>query len=337
MRITNLQIRRRKRGRDLKSVLAHEGNFEMTDKITFTRFDLDGKTNAFQNRTYFNAQDVVLVNGNHFQAQKQIVVIDPKKNLQKRIDQLTDIGLILTTAEGREIPEVLKSANNPDALNKIPVLDIDDHEGVAQFYSRANGWKRSPVLKGLVLAGGRSTRMGEDKGKMNYHGKDQRIFMYEQLLEVCDEAFISIRADQEDELSDLPTVTDTFMGLGPYGAILSAFRSDPNAAWMVVACDQPLLDEQTLQFLKNGRNLSKVATCFHNPETDFPEPLIAIWEPRAYQVLLNFLSQGYSCPRKAMINSDCEVLQVPDEKVLKNANTVEESKVIIETILGVSE
>jgi len=67
-----------------------------------------------------------------------------------------------------------------------------------------------------------------------------------------------------------------------------------------------------------------MATCFHNPETDFPEPLITIWEPRAYPRLLEFLSLGYSCPRKALINSDVQEIDIPDLQLLSNVNTPEE-------------
>ena len=112
--------------------------------------------------------------------------------------------------------------------------------------------------------------------------------------------------------------------MGPFGAILSAFQTNPNAAWLVAACDQPLIDAGVLKELISKRNPSKYATAFYNPETDFPEPLITIWEPRAYSELLHFLSLGYSCPRKVLINSDIELLELEDSLVLKNANTPEE-------------
>ncbi|MGA0212736.1 MAG: molybdenum cofactor guanylyltransferase, partial [Flavobacteriaceae bacterium] len=76
--------------------------------------------------------------------------------------------------------------------------------------------------------------------------------------------------------------------------------------------------------LVEGRNPNKLATCFYNSQTQFPEPLITLWEPKAYPVLLDFLSRGYSCPRKVLINSSIEMLTLEDEKVLFNANTPED-------------
>ena len=63
-----------------------------------------------------------------------------------------------------------------------------------------------------------------------------------------------------------------------------------------------------------------MATAFYDSDNKFPEPLITIWEARAYPILLQFLSQGYSCPRKVLINSDIELLAAPNVSELKNVN-----------------
>jgi len=85
-----------------------------------------------------------------------------------------------------------------------------------------------------------------------------------------------------------------------------------------------------LQQLIAQRDPSKIATAFYNSDTDFPEPLITIWEPKSYPILLHFLSLGYSCPRKVLINSDVKVVRLMDESVLVNVNTEEERKVHFE-------
>lgn len=301
--------------------LALGATLEYTDKISHHRFDLKSDLNIFQYRTLFNEQDLVLVNGNHFKAKNQIVVIDPKKekSLEKKLDRLTNVDLILMTGEEKSIYPFLK--NHLKDWAHIPVLHFSQTDKIAEFIL-ANALLQIPKLNGLVLAGGKSVRMGKDKGALDYHGKPQREFMADMLSPFCEETYISVRGNQEVE-SDYELLEDTFVGLGPFGAIASAMRKNPNTAWLVVACDLPLLDEKTLQFLIENRNASKVATAIYNPETDFPEPLITIWEPRSYQVILNFLTQGYSCPRKVLINSEIELLKLEDTKVLLNVNDVE--------------
>ena len=129
--------------------------------------------------------------------------------------------------------------------------------------------------------------------------------------------------------TNYPLIPDRFSGLGPYGGILSAFRADPNSAWLCVATDLPLLDHSTLRYLIAHRNSSKLATCFHNRETGFPEPLITMWEPRAYPRLLQFLADGYSCPRKVLINSEVEEIKIDSTEAFTNVNTPDELTAVL--------
>ncbi len=306
----------------LEGALGHGATLEYTDMITHHRFDRRAELNKHQYRTLFNEQDVVLVNGNHFQADRQIVVIDPvkEKSLRKRMDQLTQVDLILY-ADGAERPFDFFREAFPD-WQELPQWSLAATDRTSVFLRKQ---LQIPPLHGLVLAGGKSQRMGQDKGLIDYHGKPQREYMADMLSALCDETYISCRPEQMAELpEEYRALPDTFSGLGPFGAITSAFRQNPNAAWLVVACDLPLLDRQTLQQLVGARNPSEVATAFNSPVTEFPEPLIAIWEPRAYPVLLQFLAQGYSCPRKALINSPVKLLDAEKPDALMNVNHPEE-------------
>lgn len=182
-----------------------------------------------------------------------------------------------------------------------------------------------PQLNGLVLAGGKSQRMGNPKDKINWHGKEQRYYAADLLAPFCDEVFISCRQDQlEDFDPNYNALTDTFLNMGPFGGILSALRSQRDTAWLVVACDLPLLDEKSLEFLIENRNTEKAATTYESPFDGLPEPLITIWEPKSYPLLLNFLGSGITCPRKVLINSDTLILKPGNPDSLMNVNTPED-------------
>lgn len=62
-----------------------------------------------------------------------------------------------------------------------------------------------------------------------------------------------------------------------------------------------------------------------------PEPLIAIWEPKSYAVLLAFLAQGFSCPRKVLLHSDTLILPAPYPVALTNVNTPEEAERLLKS------
>jgi molybdopterin-guanine dinucleotide biosynthesis protein A len=184
-----------------------------------------------------------------------------------------------------------------------------------------------PNLNGLILAGGKSSRMGKNKSLTRWHGKEQLYYMADLLKKFCVDVFISCRKEQEFSISkEYATVPDMYEGLGPYGAILSAFKFQPSAAWLVVACDLPLLDEDTLAQLVTERDPSVIATTFTSPHDSLPEPLVTIWEPQSFSLLQNFLSEGYQCPRKILLKSTPKIITARNELALRNVNTPEEEE-----------
>lgn len=300
------------------SVLNYGAHAQLTNKISHYAIEL-----ASTKPNYFNEADLVIVNGNHFEAQSQIAWIHPKKSLEKKLEKLDNVGLIILDDEETVIPDYLT-----DHLGSkdIKVHKRSDITSIKEYFLTVLH-EDTPPLKGLVLIGGISSRMNKDKSKLVYHSNlPQHEYLTNLLGNFCENVFVSARDEAQAAEYNNDVITDKFIGLGPYGGILSAFQQDPDSAWLVVAVDLPHLDETTISNLVTNRNTSKAATCFIDPKNEFPEPLISIWEPRAYSILLEFLSKGYSCPRKALINSDVEVIQERDIKALTNVNTPEELK-----------
>ena len=88
-----------------------------------------------------------------------------------------------------------------------------------------------PDLKGLVLLGGLSRRMGADKAQLSYHGQPQALWAYEALQTVCASVFLSAGTNQDlAGLQDLPVIRDRYHNLGPAAGLLSAADMDPNSA-----------------------------------------------------------------------------------------------------------
>jgi molybdopterin-guanine dinucleotide biosynthesis protein A len=304
--------------------LAKGAVMEYTDEINFVQINYQASFNSFKLKETFTQADLILANGNHHQAKAQVVIINESKkaSLQKRLAQLTNVQLFLLADGVDDVFDFVKD-QVPD-WGKLPVYRLGETQKIISFFDRKMQDDR-PVLNGLVLAGGKSERMGFDKGSVNLHGSPQRYHVADMLKRFCQDVFISSRADQQSDIQEpYHGLADTFTDLGPYGGILSAFREQPDNAWLVVACDLPLLSDKTLDYLVQNRNVSTVATTFQSSVNDFPEPLITIWEPKSYPVLLSFLSQGYSCPRKVLINSDTVVLTAPYPEELTNVNTPEE-------------
>ena len=182
----------------------------------------------------------------------------------------------------------------------------------------------SAPLHGLVLAGGRSSRMGRDKAALEYAGRSQLERAFALLDPLVARCFVSVRADQQaDPLrTRFPQVVDAVPGLeGPAAGILSALRAHPGAAWLVLACDLPFLDAGTLQHLIAHRDPTRPATAFRSSHDGLPEPLCAIYEPAALGPLEAFVAGGRNCPRKFLIQSNILLLDQPRAEALDNVNT----------------
>jgi molybdopterin-guanine dinucleotide biosynthesis protein A len=198
----------------------------------------------------------------------------------------------------------------------------------------------APPLYGLVLAGGRSTRMQRDKATLSYQGRNQLDRAMDLLGTCVAQAFVSVRADQRADpaRARYAQVVDTRDGLGPIAGIAAAQAQQPDAAWLVLACDLPHLEPQVIQFLIDQRDPARSATAFRSSQggrhDGLPEPLCAIYEPRSAAALLAYLATGRTCPRKFLIQSDTRLLEQPDPRALDNINTPEEYRAARATLLA---
>jgi molybdenum cofactor guanylyltransferase len=184
-----------------------------------------------------------------------------------------------------------------------------------------------PALYGLVLAGGRSTRMGRDKAALRYGDGTPQLERAVRLLEQhVARVYVSVRGDQASDVlrGRYPQIRDRHENLGPIAGLLAAQVEHPEAAWLVVACDLPLLDGATLAYLVARRATTRSATAFRSSHDGLPEPLCAIYEPAGTRAIAAWVAAGRNCPRKFLLNADTELLTEPDPRALDNINTPEE-------------
>ncbi|MFY0602549.1 MAG: NTP transferase domain-containing protein [Flavobacteriaceae bacterium] len=297
----------------------HQGNLSITTS---------GPVNEYVQRIQFSQFDYVFINGNHYAGEKQIVLLDPEKeaSINKRIDQISDVQFFVKLTSDIEPFQSLKD-KFPN-WEEIPGYGIDEVEKITKRIAQLV-LETIPKIKGLVLTGGKSTRMGRNKSELEYHGKPQKEFVKELLENQGFETYCSVQKNNGNENE----IHDTFFNLGPFGGICSAFQKDPNAAWFVLAIDVPFVNEDLVKLLLERRNPAKVATAVKGKGKQFPEPLITIFEPKAYPILLQYLAQGYSCPRKMLINSDVQIVEIDDD-LIRNINTPEEYEAVKKEIIS---
>jgi molybdopterin-guanine dinucleotide biosynthesis protein A len=91
----------------------------------------------------------------------------------------------------------------------------------------------------------------------------------------------------------LPDVPDL---AGPLAGMLAAMRWERRACWVFVACDLPMLHADALDWLLAQRGPGR---CVVMPKVapDRVEPLLAVYEPEALELLENLVERGLRSPR----------------------------------------
>jgi molybdenum cofactor guanylyltransferase len=178
-------------------------------------------------------------------------------------------------------------------------------------------------LYGLVLAGGRSTRMGEDKAALRYAGCTQLERAMALLTPLVARAYVSVRRDQKADpvRARFAQIEDALEEVGPIAGILAAQARHPEAAWFVLACDLPFLDALTLTHLIAARDAAGIATAYRSSHDGLPEPLCAIYEPRSHALLERHVAHGRHCPRRFLRSIEARLVEEPDPRALDNINT----------------
>ena len=181
-----------------------------------------------------------------------------------------------------------------------------------------------PPLFGLVLAGGSSTRMGRDKASLPYGDGTPQLERAVALLgRHAARVYVSVRADQAaDPLrARFAQIRDLHENIGPIAGLLAAQAQHPQSAWLLLACDLPLLDDASLAHLVSRRDAARTATAYRSSHDGLPEPLCAIYEPRSREPLSAWVAAGKECPRKFLSSADTALLDEPNPRALDNINT----------------
>lgn len=186
-----------------------------------------------------------------------------------------------------------------------------------------------PKLRGLVLAGGRSSRMGRDKAALVHpDGRTLLRRCHDLLREAgCETIAISLRHDQEIPvgLDGVEIVRDPEgTSLGPIAGIVAGMRLDPAADWLVLACDLPRLDTATLTHLISSKQSDEKFLAYRSEFDGLPEPLCTLYSQTALPVLEQAQADDFRCPRKILIRNDCRLLEPVTARALENANTPED-------------
>ena len=185
-------------------------------------------------------------------------------------------------------------------------------------------------LTGLVVCGGKSSRMGTDKSKIIYHREQQRYHLYKLLQKFCKKVYISCSEEQAEYIDHayefIPDDT-AYADIGPAASILSAVKKYPGKNWLVVACDYPFIYEENMaRFVRTLKEKTEVAA-FYNPPKKVYEPLLGYYSAKCIDPMINILKgENYSLQHYLkIVNANKHVATALE---IKNINTPDEMRAV---------
>lgn len=269
-------------------------------------------------RNAFSDLDILLVEGLKEMPMPKLLMVDRDRRILDHVGNgsVTNVAALI-------VPDDPASYS----ASGIPVLQRDAVDDIAAFvetFLLERSSTETP-LNGLVLAGGSSARMGSDKALISYHDQNQLLHTAALLQQECREVFVSCREEQAEIYRHfgVPLITDSYLGIGPLGGLLSAQRQCSGAAWITAACDMPFLNGEIIRQLTLRRNPLRYATAFRNPESGTLEPLSACYEPKSRSRLLQRHQAGNNSLAAFLEESRIEELNLHDPNALKNINDTE--------------
>ncbi|MBI5328170.1 MAG: molybdenum cofactor guanylyltransferase [Deltaproteobacteria bacterium] len=101
-------------------------------------------------------------------------------------------------------------------------------------------------MTAIILAGGKSSRMGFNKAFIDIGGQNiinRTISLFKELF---DEIILVVNNTADYEELDIPTVTDIFKGAGSLGGIYTGLFHASSEHSFVAACDMPFLSSEVI-------------------------------------------------------------------------------------------
>jgi len=176
-------------------------------------------------------------------------------------------------------------------------------------------------ITGVIMAGGKSSRMGSDKGLLLFKGKMLVQYGIDLLTPFCSELLIS--TNNSDYLQfGLPLIADEIPYCGPMGGIYSSLKASKTEYILVVACDMPFVSATTINLLlENIRGFD----CVVPMVKDKLEPLCGVYSKSLIKVIEDQIQMKELALSNMILNSNYRIIYITNEvNDFMNLNTPED-------------
>ncbi len=178
----------------------------------------------------------------------------------------------------------------------------------------------------IILAGGKSSRMGTDKGLLELNGRPMIVYLIETLKNITDEIIIISNQD-EYKIFGCKVYADLIKDSGPLAGIYTGLKYATYHKNIVLSCDIPFVSQQLLQFIVASSNGYDVTIASKNNKT---HQVIGVYDKKCSTIFKKELDQNQRKVKIALEKVNLKIVDANefDEKEFTNVNTPAEFKEI---------
>ena len=179
------------------------------------------------------------------------------------------------------------------------------------------------IEEAYILAGGKSSRMGEDKGLKLLHNKPMIRYVIEALIPRFPRIKISA-ANPEYNVFGYEVIADIIPEKGPIGGIYTALKNSSFNDVFITGCDMPYISGSSLDYLLQQKNKSAtVAVCDGRIQ-----PLFGIYGKNLIPVLEAKIERNQLGMTAFLREINATLIDVNSEAGFLNINTPDDFKYI---------
>ena len=185
--------------------------------------------------------------------------------------------------------------------------------------------KETRTITGIILAGGKSSRMGQDKGFLKLKGKTFMSYIIEALKPIVSEIII-VSNNPDYDVFKLKRVADVMEGSGPLAGLYSGLLHSETENNIVLSCDVPLINTSVIKKLIEGFTSEVEVIQFESQGKTMP--LVAMYKRHCMHPILKLLQTNERRLQFAIEQLEVKTIKLNPElgKAVRNINTIRELK-----------
>jgi molybdopterin-guanine dinucleotide biosynthesis protein A len=181
------------------------------------------------------------------------------------------------------------------------------------------------TITGIILAGGKSSRMGQDKGFLKLKGETFMSYIIEALKPIVGDIII-VNNNLDYDVFKLKRVADVMEDSGPLAGLYAGLLHSETENNFVLSCDVPLVTTSVLK--KLIEEFTPEAEVIQFESQGKTMPLVAMYKRHCIHPILKLLQTGERRLQFAVDQLEVKTIQLDPElgKTVRNINTIEELK-----------